>query len=344
MAVTIRDVSKRCGLSVSAVSKALNNYPDVSEETRQRVLRVAQEIGYHPNALARGLKTNRTYNLGVILAGAMWDLLQNSFFVTVLSGFKQQVEKNGYDITLVNHNIGGTPQTYLTHCRYRNVDGVCVMCGDFFSVEMAELVKSDVPLVTVDHLFSGRDCVMSDNKSGMRDLMTYVIGKGHRRIAFIHGSHSSVTDARLAAFYEVLDDHHIQLPDGYVIPSAYHSTHRCREATERLLAMEQPPTCILMTDDYSALGGIEAIQKAGLRVPEDISVVGYDGISLIQKIRPRLTTMRQEGEEMGRLAALRLVERLETPNAPIRRPDIVRGTFLEGETVATPRYRARSKS
>lgn len=333
MAVTIRDVSRRCGLSVSAVSKALNNYPDVSEETRRRVLQCVQDIGYRPNALARGLKTNRTYNLGVVLDDEMNDSLLHTYFITILNGFKREAELEGYDITLINHNIGGQSMSYLDHCRYRNIDGICLMCVDFYDMEISELVRSDVPLVTIDHFFSGKDCVLSDNKAGIRDIMQYVVGMGHRSIAFIHGTSASVTDARLCAFYEAAHENGIDVPAEYVIPSHYHSTRHAGEDTRRLLSLRTPPTCILMVDDYSALGGMDVIRDMGLRIPDDISVVGYDGTALIQKIHPRLTTVRQDGMEIGRRAAMRLIRRLENPGAPMERPDIVQGELLLGETV-----------
>lgn len=334
MAVTIRDVARKCGLSISAVSKALNNYPDVSEETRQRVIRVAAQIGYYPNALARGLKTNQTLNLGVILEpNQLTDSLTHPHFLTILTGFKREAERQGYDITLINHNIGGQSISYLNHCRYRNVDGVCVLCMDFTSPEMQELARGDLPLVTIDHLFEGRDCVQNDNLSGMRSLMAYILGRGHRDIAFIHGGPSVVTDVRLAAYYGVMRARGIEPPPGYVIQSLYQRIDETKEAVGRLLALPRRPTCIIMPDDFSCLGGIEALQAAGLRVPEDISVAGYDGIAIIQRIHPRMTTICQSGEEMGRLAALRLLARIEAPKGPVGPPDVVAGQLLEGETV-----------
>ena len=334
MSVTIRDVSQKCGLSISAVSKALNNYSDVSEETRRRVLQAAEELGYYPNAVARSLKTNRTYNIGVILDDELGDYLLHSYFVVILNGFKREAERHGYAITLVNRNIGTRRYTFLDHCRYRNLDGVCVLCADFFDPEIGDLVRSGVPTVTIDHLFSGKDCVLSDNKKGMRDIMQYVISMGHRRIAYIYGTPASVTDARLATFFEIAYENGLELPDGYTVQSHYHSTSYALEATRRLLELEPRPTCILMTDDYSALGGIEAIAQAGLRIPEDISIVGYDGLTMVQKMRPRLTTVRQDAEMIGKCAAIRLIERIENPSSPAPYPDVIPGVLIEGETVA----------
>lgn len=151
MAVTIKDVSAKCGLSISTVSKAFNNYADISLETRELVQRTAREIGYYPNAIARTLKTNRSYNLGVLFQEKRGTGLTHSFFASVLDAFKSAGEKRGYDITFINHHIGWTGMTYLEHCRYRNVDGVCVVCADFYAPEVIELVDSNLPVVTIDH-------------------------------------------------------------------------------------------------------------------------------------------------------------------------------------------------
>jgi len=156
---------------------------------------------------------------------------------------------------------------------------------------------------------------------------------GHRRIAHIYGMPASVTDARLAAYYEVMHENGLVLPEGYVTQSEYHSTRYAFEATQRLLALDPRPTCILMTDDYSALGGMEAIAQAGLRIPEDISIVGYDGSFMLQKLRPRLTTLRQDAQVIGTRAAARLIQRIENPSALAGYPDIVPGVLVEGETV-----------
>lgn len=145
MAVTIKDVSAKCGLSISTVSKAFNNYADISLETRELVQRTAREIGYYPNAIARTLKTNRSYNLGVLFQEKRGTGLTHSFFASVLDAFKSAGEKRGYDITFINHHIGWTGMTYLEHCRYRNVDGVCVVCADFYAPEVIELVDSNLP-------------------------------------------------------------------------------------------------------------------------------------------------------------------------------------------------------
>jgi DNA-binding LacI/PurR family transcriptional regulator len=331
--MTIRELSRRCGLSVSTVSKALNNYPDISKETRARVLKTAQALNYYPNSLARGLKTNRTYNLGVILDDETRDSLLHPFFVIILNGFRREAEMLGYDITLINRNIGSQRLSYLDHCRYRNVDGICLMCVDFRSPQIYDLAQGALPLITIDHLFRNRECVFSDNRDGIRSLLRYAMDMGHRRIAFVHGTPSDVTDVRTAAFREALRERGLPVPEAFMAPGYYNSTRHAVEAVNALLALPEPPTCILMPDDYSALGGIGAITGKGMPIPEDVSVVGYDGNPTIQKILPRLTTYRQGGDEIGRRAAQRLIARIEHPDAPMDAPDVVSGKLLQGETV-----------
>ena len=205
MAVTIKDVSAKCGLSISTVSKAFNNYADISLETRELVQRTAREIGYYPNATARTLKTNRSYNLGVLFQEKRGTGLTHSFFASVLDAFKSAGEKRGYDITFINHHIGWAGMTYLEHCRYRNVDGVCVVCADFYAPEVIELVDSNLPVVTIDHSFNNRSCVLSDNIGGLKLLVDAACQKGHRKIAYVHGEKSSVTENRIIGSGTILD-------------------------------------------------------------------------------------------------------------------------------------------
>ncbi len=221
MAVTIKDVSAKCGLSISTVSKAFNNYADISLETRELVQRTAREIGYYPNAIARTLKTNRSYNLGVLFQEKRGTGLTHSFFASVLDAFKSAGEKRGYDITFINHHIGWTGMTYLEHCRYRNVDGVCVVCADFYAPEVIELVDSNLPVVTIDHSFNNRSCVLSDNIGGLKLLVDAACQKGHRKIAYVHGEKSSVTENRIIGFYRAMQEHGLNVNPDFVVEALY---------------------------------------------------------------------------------------------------------------------------
>ncbi|GHU72065.1 LacI family transcriptional regulator [Clostridia bacterium] len=336
MPVTIREVSKRCGLSISSVSKALNNYPDVSDETRAMVLKVAREIGYFPNALARGLKTNRTYNLGVLLDDELGDSLTHTFFAVVLNAFRRAAERHGYDITLINRNMGDEPLSYLHHCKHRNLDGICLMCVDFANPEVLELTRSDIVSVSIDHPFDGIAGVNSDNRGGMRLLVDHVVEKGHRKIAYLHGTPSFVTDERVSGFRKAMSDAGVSVREEWLIPSHYHSTVHAYETVRRLFSPDysaEKPTCLLMTDDVCALGALDAIRSLGMLVPQDVSIAGYDGVEMIQKIHPRLTTIQQNTHWLGTRAAELLLERIENPGLSAPPIEWASVTLVEGETV-----------
>ena len=266
MAVTIKELSARCGLSVSTVSKALNDYPDVSEETRKQVRAVADEMGYRANAIARSLKIGRTFNLGVLYSDDTESGFTHSYFSPVLQSFKQEAERRGYDITFITHNMGHSKMTYLEHCRYRNVDGVCIVCSHFDDGEVLQLVSSSLPLVTIDHVFNNRACIQSENRQGVEALTRHVLSMGHKKIAFVYGAEDTVSDIRLTTFLRTMNEAGLSVPDDYLVASPYHDPASTREATAQLLALADRPTCILMPDDYSALGGMDAIRAAGLRL------------------------------------------------------------------------------
>ncbi len=333
MAVTIKDVAAKCGLSISTVSKAFNNYADISAGTREIVQRAAKEIGYFPNAIARTLKTNRSYNLGVLFQEERGTGLTHSFFASVLQAFKSESEKHGYDITFINHNIGWNGMTYLEHCRYRNVDGVCVVCASFYAPEVIALVEGDIPVVTIDHAFANRSCVLSENTEGMMTLVEYAASLGHRRIAYVYGQKASVTEKRIAGYYRGLENSGIEANPDYLLESVYASPEAGAEAVKQLMALPKPPTCILLPDDHAALGALDAAAEMGLRVPEDLSIAGFDESSIAALTRPRLTTVAQDAEQMGRLAARYLIERIENPHTAESETGLIPTRLVKGESV-----------
>lgn len=329
----LKDIAQRCGVSVATVSKALNGHSDIGAATRERIRQAADEMGYLPNSAARALKTDRTYNLGVLFVDERQSGLAHEYFSGMLDSFKVEAEAHGYDITFINRNIGTTPTSYLNHCRYRNVDGAVIACVNFYDPQVQELVASSIPVVTVDHTFNNRTAVLSDNVHGVESLVRYVYSQGHRRIAIIHGEQTSVTENRVTGFYRACEELGLKIPNEYVRPSAYHDPEQCARRTRELLALPERPTCILFPDDFSYLGGYNAIIEAGLSVPEDISAVGYDGIYLSQVVKPRLTTWRQNNAELGRTAAARLIQMIEHPRTTLPEQVVVPGELLVRDSV-----------
>ena len=329
--VSMKDIARRCGVSVATVSKALNGLPDIGEDTRQRICAAAAEMGYMTNSAARALKTKRTYNLGILFVDERRSGLSHEYFSSILEGFKQAAEAHGYDITFINSNVGSQPISYLRHCRYRGLDGVLIACVNFHDPRVEELAQSNIPVVTIDHVFPDRKAIQSDNVDGLETLVRYAYDKGHRRIAFLHGEDSAVTKGRLTGFYKACKELDIQVPPEYVIPCVYHDPQRCEEATRQLLQLPERPTCVIFPDDYSFMGGYNAIMEAGLRIPEDISALGYDGINLARLMH--LTTYTQNAMTIGRTSAEQLIAQVESADFADSAPIMIHGGLMEGKTV-----------
>jgi DNA-binding LacI/PurR family transcriptional regulator len=331
--VSIRDVSIRCGVSVATVSKALNDHSDIAVATKENVRRVAKEMGYFPNSSARALKTNRTYNLGVLFVDEAQSGLTHEYFANVLDSFKVEAEKSGYDITFISKHTGHKNMSYYEHSKYRGVDGVVIACIDFSDPGVTELIHGELPVVTIDHVFDNRTAIISDNIKGIRELITYLYEMGHRKIAFIHGADSSVTQNRVGSFYRTLGELGINVPDDYVKSGIYHDPDTTARLTRELLLLKDRPTCIMFPDDFSCIGGINAIKEQGLRIPEDISIIGYDGILLSQMLDPKLTTLQQDTKALGRSAAEKLITLIENPKASIIERVVIDGEVLKGNSV-----------
>lgn len=332
--VKIKDIAKKCGVSVATVSKALNGKSDLSEATQKKIRKVAQQMNYIPNGSARALKTHMSNNIGILFFDKTQSGLEHEYFSLILNSVKVAAEEEGFDITFISNHVGGSDLTYYQHALYRNCDGVILACVDYNDEEILELVNSGIPVVTIDHIFDNKHAVLSDNNKGMSEITNYVISKGHKKIAFIHGEITEVTRARLEGFNKAVKDAGITIPKEYIKEGIFHSPKASGHAVRELLALEDRPTCILFPDDYSLLGGLTEIEKHGLKVPEDISVAGYDGIKLSRLLRPRLTTYVQNTEDIGRYSVKKLVEIIKNNNTPsVFEHTIVRGSIQEGQTV-----------
>ena len=324
--VSLKDVAKRCGVSTATVSKALNGHSDIGEKTKIRIKEVAQEMGYFPNAAARALKTNRSYNLGVLFKDGAGRGLTHEYFSGILNGFKEKAEELGYDITFINNERVNHKMSYLEHCKYRNFDGVGIVCAKFDDPEVQELLQSDIPIVTVDYVYHNCTVILSNNVKGMNELVRYIYSRGHRKIAYIYGeSYAAVTRDRLTSFFQTMESFNLNVPDEYLKEGEYLDT--------KLLNLPDPPTCILYPDDTALIGGLNVIDELGLKVPDDISIAGYDGTKVSQMMSPRITTIRQDTARIGEEAVKRLVQKIEQPKTTLVERVIINGELLMGESV-----------
>lgn len=328
---SIKEIAEICNVSVATVSKALNDKADIGAETKEYIKEVAKRMGYVPQYYAKAMRSNRSYNLGVLFSDESQSGLTHDYFSHILNSFKVTAESQGYDITFINTEK--RDKTYLEQCRYRGLDGVIIACLQFENPEVVELVRSDIPVVTIDHVFPECSAVVSDNRKGMTELIEYIISMGHTKIAYISGETSAVTEQRIRIYKQAMEKHFLEVPEEYQIRSKYRDLTTARNNTRWLLELPSPPTCIIYPDDLAAIGGIGQIQDMGLSIPEDISVAGYDDIFIAGQIRPRLTTVRQDTEMMGRKAAERLIARIESEEKELLSSFVVDTKLEKGESI-----------
>jgi LacI family transcriptional regulator len=224
--------------------------------------------------------------------------------------------------------------TTYEHCKYRNVDGVIIACTDFTSSDVYEVINGDIPVVTIDHTFECRSSVLSNNEKGIEELVDYVSSMGHKKIAYIQGNKSAVAEKRLKGFLKSMAAKGNEIKSDWVLSAEYHNPELTYKLTKQLLESGNKPTCIFMPDDYSAIGGYNAIKDLGLKIGEDISVVGYDGIAFAALLSPKLTTYAQDTENIGREAAKKLVALIEEPQTTFHEVITIDGCLSKGESVA----------
>ena len=334
MMITLKDVAARCGYSTAAVSKALNGRSDINTNTARQIREVARDMGYIPNTAARTLITNSSMSVGLLFYLEETTIWEHEYFAAIAASVQEVMEKEGFDIAPVNIARKSVVGSCADYCRHRNYDGVLVMSVDNNARELTEFVASSqsLPMVMIDAWLPERSAVISDNYTGARDLIYYAYSRGHRRIAFIHGEDTLVTQARIKGVQDACRDLYLPFPGEYLVSGTYRSTEKTAEAFSALMSLPQPPTCILCPDDYAALGAYNQAAKMGLRIPQDISLIGYDGIPLAQVLSPRLTTLRQDSRGIGRQAAELLLGIIKDPQAPCRQIYLP-GAIVEGESV-----------
>ena len=334
--VTIYDIAKACGCSSATVSKALNNYPDVSAKTREKILKKAKELGFVPNLQARALITNKTWNIGVLFEDKSHSGLTHYFFSQVLQGVKEKAEEKGYVITFISKNLGGVEMTYLEHCNRRKIDGVVIACIDFEDPQVTELMESDLPVVAIDFITSHIGSIVSDNVKGLYEITKYMISLGHKDIVYVYGHETHVTEERIRGFRKALDEASIPFSERMLVKSKYSEREDSEEAVEYIIKRGNLPTAIIFPDDCAAIWGIKTLRSHGIKVPEDISVAGFDGVEIGEMVYPRLTTMRQDTSRLGKEASLRCIQMIETK---VHNPTMttIGVELIEGGTAMPPR-------
>ncbi len=277
----------------------------------------------------------KTYSIGILFMDNAQCGLTHDFFAGILNGFKLEAEDAGYEITFINSREKRRDgKKLLEHVIDKGIEGVGIICSDLKDPEVVELLGSDVPAVTIDEPYDGIISILSDNEQGLKKLVYHIAGMGHKKIAYIHGDDNSVTSIRIKAFKEACKKMGINIPDEYLRTCNFRDIKKAAFETEELLRLPDPPTCIIYPDDYAAIGGINIIKAYGMTIPEDISIAGYDGIDIPSRYDPRITTIKQDMDGMGRTAAKRLINLIESPETlPDYNDVLIETTLSEGNTV-----------
>jgi LacI family transcriptional regulator len=307
---TIYDIAKICGISPATVSKALSGASDVSTATRGRVTQAANNLGYIPDGQARALSQNRSWTFCILCQDGSEMGLRHYLFAEIIESFKSVVERHGYDVVFISNHVGKMMLSYYGHCRYRKADGVFIVYTNHATEEARELMESDIPKIAVDFSDSSIGCVITDCDKSMDLLYGYLYDLGHRNIVYMHGEFMYITDMRIKSLEKAMEARGEALKPDNLIQSKYYSLQGGYDSMKELLSMSNRPTAVIASDDYSAIGAIRAAHEMGLSIPEDISIVGFDGIEITQLMSPKLTTIRQDTTGMGAKAAENLIKQV----------------------------------
>ena len=330
--VTIYDIAEATGYSAPTVSKALNGQGSLSEETRQRILDKAKELGYEPNITARTLTTKKSHLIGVIYDDTGMNMgFAHPLFSPVLTRFREKIEAAGYDIIFLSRHFN---MTYFSHANFRCIDGVIIINpATNTPADFQDFIKTDLPRVSTNSVFEGIPTVITENVQSGYDAAEYLVKHGHKKIAYISAPVNGIStapDERFEGFKSALE--HYQLYDESLYELSADWTKECgAEAFCRLIKRRKDITAVFVTNDQLAFGVYEYAKKHGIRIPEDISVIGFDDEIASEYLG--LTTFRQSTTEIADIASQLMLDQIDGKQVPplIR----CRAEIVERESVKT---------
>lgn len=315
--VTREDVAARAGVSTAVVSYVLNNGPrPVASETRARVEAAIRELGYFPNELARGLRRQQSCTVGLIIPN-----LNNPVYAQIATSLKSVCLEHGYLVLLCNTGRDQVLEhRFVQMLRAKQVDGV-VAIPSHNPREVADLLaEAQIPTVILEHDLPGTHCIVVDDLTGGRLATQHLLDLGHRRIGFIrYTAFTTVSGLRLDGYRQSLAEAGIGFDPALLIECDDSHAAGC-EAMDRLLTVPDPPTAVFTHNDVLALGAMHAVQRRGLSIPRDISIVGYDDTASSAYFNPPLTTVRLPTEEIGREAATLILDLAQRDRDPLPSP------------------------
>jgi LacI family transcriptional regulator len=318
--VTIEDVAAEAGVSFGTVSRVINNDAHVRAETRERVLKAMERLGFVVNRQARSLAKGQTNIIGLLVPD-----VGTAYIGEIIRGIDAELTVHGKDLIIyTTHRTAAKEANYIANLATGMVDGVLLVLPRNPADYVGTLTQRNFPFVLIDHQGTGRDCpaVGATNWQGAYEATEYLIKLGHRRIGFITGwMDLGCAQDRLDGYRVALRMNHIPEAPELIYEGTFAQLDGYIGAST-LLDLPEPPTAIFASNDVMAMGAMDAIRNRGLRVPDDISVLGFDDIPQAALVRPALTTVQQPLEKMGRMAAQMLLDRLKNPGKKIERIEL----------------------
>lgn len=306
MKVTIKEIAKELGVAPSTVSRALGNHPAISEATKKRVREAAERLGYRPNALARGLATKRSYTIGLVVLD-----IGNPFYAEIAQGVEEIVSSQGYSIFLCNSGYDPERESkYISLLRERRVEGIIMTCFNVSLPHIQDLWQNGPPFVPIDWFPGDNPCVTSNNVEGSCQAVEYLLSIGHRDIAYLAGL-TQLPGAmdRIEGYKRALANYGVPYREELVI-TENSSAKDGYEGFRKLLKRGVNFTALFCANDVVAIGVMRAAQEVGVRIPDDVSLLGYDDIEIASLLSVPLTTVWQPRKEQGIMAAYLLMDML----------------------------------
>ncbi len=333
--VTIKDIARVSGFSPSTVSRALTGSKLIPPSSCEKIKHIADEMGYVPNLTAKKLQSGQSKNIGIISFIDNKLGFAHNLFSGIMDAFIREAIAREYDITIIPSLEFSNGIDLVSYCKIRDLSGVLVILGGLNHAEMQKLAKSDIPTVFIDgyDVDSDNKCyyVSGDNFQSMKNLTNKVLQAGHENIVYVHGENIYVTRERIKGFKSALEEHNVPFRDDMLYPGHYYSMDHVEGDLETLLSRKNPPSCILFPDDYNAMKAYDVLGGKGIRIGEDISIVGFDGLEYVKHIRPHLTTVMQDVGKMGKLAANVMFSVIDGQDIP--KLQLAEGEIFEGESL-----------
>ncbi len=310
---TIKDVAKLAGVSTTTVSHVMNKTRFVAKQTEEQVRAAIKALNYSPSAVARSLKINTTKSIGMIVTTS-----QSPYFAEMIQTVEECCYRQGYSLFLCNtQNDPEKIKNYVEMLAKKRVDGLLVICSEYHKDSRNLLAKiTDIPMLVMDWTATSKESdILQDNSFTGGYLATqHLIENGHQKIGIITGDLAkTISVERLAGFEKAMQEAGLEVNENWVC-EGYFNPEDGYENMMNILAQEEIPTAVFCCNDMMALGAISAIGEKGLKVPEDISIIGYDDIHSSRFFSPPLTTINQPKKTLGTQAAVRLFERINNKN------------------------------